>query len=96
MTDFLFIPSQSANGGRFRVRLNDLPRLFAEGIEEPVPRQPNSWERLQKIGTAAIGSIHLKLESQRAAFASKRTMFEARNIKSICAARQRREPQAQA
>jgi hypothetical protein len=96
MTEFLFIPSQSANGGWLRVRMNDLPRLFSEGLEEPEARQPNAWERLRKTVTAAIGSVHLKLDSQWAALASKRAMFEARNIKSISAACQRRESQAQA
>jgi hypothetical protein len=96
MTGFLFIPTQSANGGRIRVRLNDLPRLFAEGIEEPEVRQPKAWERVRETVTATIGSINLKLELQWAPLVSKRAMFEARHIKSICAASQRRESQAQA
>jgi hypothetical protein len=96
MTDFLFIPTQSANGGRIRVRFNDLPRLFAEGIEEPAIRAPSARERLRKTVSAAVGGMDLTRAWQWASSASKHAMLEARNIKPICAASQGRESQAQA
>jgi hypothetical protein len=50
MTEFLFIPMQSANGGRTRVRLNDIPRLFSEGLDEPAHAEASAWQnRWQKF-----------------------------------------------
>jgi len=96
MTAFLFIPAQSANGGKIRVRLNDLPRLFAEGLDEPAAPAPDVWQSLLRNVAATLDSINFTLTSQWDALASRRAMLETRNIKSICAASQGRESQAQA
>jgi hypothetical protein len=61
MTEFLFIPTPSATGGRIRVRLNDIPRLFSEGLEEPIRPEASAWQnRWQKfmVGVPlAVGNI---------------------------------------
>ncbi len=66
MSEFLFIPSQSANGERVRVRLNDIPQLFSEGLEEPqAPAASFPWQSLRQrfatVFAAALRDISLDL-----------------------------------
>jgi hypothetical protein len=66
MSEFLFIPSESANGERIRVRLNDIPQLFSEGLEEPpAPAASFPWQSLRQrfatVFAAALRDISLSL-----------------------------------
>ncbi len=65
MSEFLFIPSRSANAGRIRVNMNDIPRLFSEGLEEPPASAAFPWQSLRQrfaaVVAAAIGGANLEL-----------------------------------
>jgi hypothetical protein len=65
MSKFLFIPSQSANGERIRVNMNDIPRLFSEGLEEPPAPAAFPWQSLRQrfatVFAAAINGANLDL-----------------------------------
>ncbi len=68
MSEFLFIASLAANGGRVRVHMNDIPRLFSEGAEEP-PAPPafqwqSLWQKLAAAFTEPVGQVKLKLKSR--------------------------------
>ena len=69
MSEFLFIPSRSANGGRIRVNMNDIPRLFSEGLEEPPAPAAFPWQSLRQrfaaVFAAAINGASLELNPIR-------------------------------
>jgi hypothetical protein len=101
MPDFLFIPSPSANGGRIRFGLNDIPRLFSDGLDEPSALTPLStwqslWQAFSACADATFAALDLKLTAFLKMVVSRRMPFEASDIKSVCAASQGRQTQARA
>ncbi len=57
MSDFLLIRTASAHGRTNRVGLNDIPRLFSEGVEEaavPGVAWQSLWQSLRTNGRVAM------------------------------------------
>ncbi len=60
MSDYLFIPRASANGRAARVSLNDIPRLFSEGVEEtalPSVAWQSLWQSLRANGKLSMRQV---------------------------------------
>jgi len=49
MSEYLFVPSNSANGQRKRIQINHFAQLFSEGYEDVSQEPPPPARRLQTI-----------------------------------------------
>jgi hypothetical protein len=62
MSDFLLIRTASAPGRASRVGLNDIPRLFSEGVEEaavPSVAWQSLWQSLRTNGRVTMRRVRV-------------------------------------